>query len=452
MAAVSAVPEPTKIAILPNYELFEARTICNQTLNGHTESIYPQAGISDNVTGPITFTIKGTSDFIDFNKTFLYIRGKFKGSVKDPADGTKTIDIMDNSNPHFSYVNLFPHALFKSVGASINTTSIASNTPNYQYIADFQTRLNSNKATLDTYMRTAGWCKDEGEVDSIDPAKNDAHRIRFDRITAKKELFFTIDLATPLLQLNKFLISECDVEIMLRKNDNPKFYMMHDAAGHIDFEITEAILKVRKVTPTPEVISAVQQYLTDVKPLTYVLDDPRIIITSVQKGETFIHREYATLGHHPKRILVAMVETEAYNGHPEKNPFNYQHFNVGKITLTKNGLEYPTPPITPDFENGNYVEAYRHFLSSIQADKSPFVPDITPEEFANGSFLISWDMSPDQYGGDDPQMLVNRTANIKLSIEFRRPLPKPITLIFYYQLESRLTINQFRQITHEVIS
>ena len=122
-----------------------------------------------------------------------------------------------------------------------------------------------------------------------------------------------------------------------------------------------------------------------------------------------------------------------------------------RATLTKNGLEYPTPAITCDFSNGNYVEAYRHLLASLQADKSAFVPDITLKDFEKGAFILSWDMSPDQYGCDDPQMIVNRSSNIKLSLEFKTPLPKAITLLFYYQLESRVTLNQSRQVTIEAV-
>ena len=65
--------------------------------------------------------------------------------------------------------------------------------------------------------------------------------------------------------------------------------------------------------------------------------------------------------------------------------------------------------------------------------------------------MISWDMSPDQHGADDPQLIVNRNANIKLSMEFAKPLPIPITLLIYYQLEMRLTVNHSRQIVVETI-
>ena len=455
MAAISAVPEPTKFAILPFFDIFAPRLVSDDTANGHTEVLFPESSIRDNQNGPLTFTIKGTSDWIDFFHTKLYIRGEFRGSFPDTSAGATagaTIDIKDASKPFFSHVNLLPHALFKTVEVSVNSKTITNNDPNYMYKAFAHFLLNYNRDSLETDGANNGWLKDQGSYDGIDPTKNPALEIRRNNITGNMEAFYLIDIITPLFQSGRFLLSELDVNIMLRKNDNPAFYMMHADDAQVDFHITETRLNVRKITPKPELALAIQQHLAKIGPAAYVLPDPRVIVSSVQTGETFIHREYATLGHHPRRIIAFMVETDAYNGKGNKNPFNFQHFNLAKATLTENGIEYPTPPLQTNFTQGDFVEAYSHLLSSLQADKRPIVPYITKTDFKNGCFVLSWDMSADQFGGDNPQSLINRTANIKLSLEFRTALQKAITLIFIYMLESRTIITAARQITHETIS
>jgi len=93
------------------------------------------------------------------------------------------------------------------------------------------------------------------------------------------------------------------------------------------------VLHVRKVTPTPEIREAVQKYMSTVKPLVYRFDDPRIIITPLQANETYINRDGLTYGNMPKKIVVAMLDTQAYNGQSDLNPFNFQHFNVSSIAL-----------------------------------------------------------------------------------------------------------------------
>ena len=449
MTAVPSVPEPTKVLRLPAYELYEARNICNQTLRGFTETIYPETTLTLDPSGAAQFRIPGTTDWIDPNKSYIYMSGKFVGQVPKKGD-TALVDISDPNAEDFSWVNMLPQAYFKSVDVTVGNVSVTQNDSNYMYRAYLQTLLNTTAPALNTYMSTAGWVKDDGDWDGVDAKKNTALATRRKMINAKKECYFTFDIATPFFQISKFLISDCDVTLKLQKNPNPAFYMMHSSSGSVDFQVTQICLKLRKVTPNSDTLLELENKIAS-SPLTYVLDDPRFIINSVQAGETYIHREYVTSGHHPKRAIVVMLETEAYNGHAERNPFRFQHFNVGRVSLTKNGLEYPTPAITCDFANKNYVEAYRHLLASLQADKSAFVPDITLKDFENGAFILSWDMSPDQYGCDDPQMIVNRSSNIKLSIEFKTPLAKAVTLIFYYQLESRVTLNQSLQVTIEAV-
>jgi hypothetical protein len=453
MAAVAAVPEDTAFVPLPLLDLFEPRAVCNDTAYGHTESIYPEAGLGDRG-GNITFRVIGTSDFIDPSKCYFVMEGKFEGTmpVTDSAGTTTDTDISTIQNPRFSWVNMLPHAIFKSVDVSINNQLITNNDTHYMFRNEIYTRLNNVQASLERYYSMAGYFKDQDDPEAYTEANNPALKLRRDTANDALTCFFAFDLATPFFQMNKALLSECDIVITLRKNDRPQFYMLHENAAKIDFKITNLVLKVRKIGPMDSKRLQIEQTLKSKGAVTYVMDDPRMIVTSIPQGETYIHREFATLGHHTKKILIAMVDTDAYNGHPQKNPFNFEHFNVSKVTLTKNGMIFPTPPITCNFETGNYVEAYRHLLASLHADKNVHVPHITFEDFKKGSFLLCWDMSADQYGCDDPQMLVNKSANIKLSVEFRRPLPKPITFLFFFQMEQRVLINQSRQVTLETVA
>jgi hypothetical protein len=453
--AVPAVPEETKFVSLPVLDLFEPAPVCNDTANGYTESVYPESGLRDSG-GNITFRIVGTGDYIDPTKSYFVGRGKFKGTMPVTANGATTdTDISTITNPKFSWVNMLPQALFRSVDVSINNTNITNNDSHYGYRTILQTLVNATEATQQKYLRLSGCVKDEGTWDGIDEAAttgNPALAARRKNMNDDLEMFFTFDLTTPLFQMNKAILSGCDITVTLRKHDRPAFYMMHDVGAKIDFELEELVFKVRKITPMDHKALAIEQALKTKGSVTYVLDDPRLIVTSVPRGETYIHKEVATLGHNASDGMFAMVDTEAYNGNSKMNPFRFQHFDVSKITITKNGMIFPTQPIVCDFDRGNYVEAYRHFLAAIHADKNVHVPNISLEDFKNGAFIACWDMSPDQYGCTDPQMLVNKSTNIKLSIEFKKPLPKAITCFFLFGLSSRLIINQSRQVVLEQLA
>lgn len=440
---ISDIPSP--------YALFEPRIVNQIAINGHTESIYPVNAVDEANNGPINFVIKGTSDYVDLSKTYLVIKGRFSGNYTvKPSSGDAVTTAYDAEAAKFGPVNILPHALFKSVDVTVNNQTVTLSDQNYMYRAYIQTLFNNNKDALEKIHSTGGWYKDvAGKMDSTDPGENTALTKRMARKNAKHEVVFSIHLHTPLFQMEKLLLSECDIEISLHRNNESRFFLMYPGTGDAAFKISQAILKVRKVTVSPEYATGIETMLAQEQPLEYLLDDPRITTLNIVGGHTSFDKENLTFGHLPRRIIVGMVETEAYNGNNVKNPFNFQHFKVRKIALYKNGLEYPTPPIIMDFQNKNSVEAYRHLMSSLHADNSPFVPDISEHDFANGFTLFSWEMTPDLNGGDNSHLIGSKNANIRLSVEFEEALKTPITLIIYYQLDMRMTINQSRQITIE---
>ena len=451
-AAVPAVPEPTVNDDLPIYDLWEPRFVNNEVQSTHIERYYPISGLNTSNTTPIDFQIKGNSDFINLSKATLTIKGKFRGTLPSTASPSTPVDINHRTSTGFSVVNFLPHAMFSFINVTLNDKNIALHEGQYSYRAYLQTILSSTKTHLETLGPLSGWVKDAGSWDGIDPTVNTALASRLQYMqTATKQCVYVIDLQTPLFQRDKAFLSEVDVRVSLVKNTQPAFYMLHDATGQVDFQIQEIYLSVEKITFFPDVAMKIENELKARQLLTYVLDDPRLMTISIAQGETYFIKDYLTVGHLPKRIVMAMVETAAFNGDTTKNCFRFQHFDVSRILLTKNGVEYPTPALVTDFSTGDYFESYRHLFESLQSAKSPLMPDITLKDFEKGAFITSWDMSPTQYGADDPQMLVNRNSNIKLAINFRTALPAPITLIVMYMLEMRLNINPLRQVTLESV-
>ena len=57
-----------------------------------------------------------------------------------------------------------------------------------------------------------------------------------------------------------------------------------------------------------------------------------------------------------KRIVVGLVANDAFNGEPTKNPFNFQHAHVKKLSI--NGETIMPHPFEPDFANNLYLRSY----------------------------------------------------------------------------------------------
>ena len=435
------------------YNLFDIETSSDIASNGHTERLFPITPLDENSNGPIRFDIPGTSDFVDFRRTYLRLVGKMTGEIPAVSGTTTTTPArkVGESGVDRAPINLLPHALFTSVEVLVNNVNLTGGDQNYMYRAYFDTLFDYNKDVLKTSGALMGWVKDDPDnMDNTSPAPNNALGKRNARKNSKHEYFYCIHPITTLFQSEKLMIPHCDIKVSLQKNPESKFYLMHPAGGKFKFEITEAILHVRKVTVNPDYYASVLKRMeSDNTPVEYILNAPRIITTNLHKDERYFNRENITFGHLPRRILVGMVETEAYTGSSVKNPFNFKHFDLSRISIMKNGLEYPVRPITPTFENHDYADAYKMLMSSVDAEISPFCPNITEHDFANGFTIYSYDMSPDQYGDMIHSNHQNKSANIRLSIEFAKPLPVNVTLIIYCLSEMKLTIDKTKQVTLE---
>lgn len=61
---------------------------------------------------------------------------------------------------------------------------------------------------------------------------------------------------------------------------------------------------------------------------------------------------------------VAFVTSKAYNGDPQLNPYNFQHFNISYIVCYLDGEQYPLKAYQPNFEKGTII---REFMGLYEA-------------------------------------------------------------------------------------
>ena len=144
-----------------------------------------------------------------------------------------------------------------------------------------------------------------------------------------------------------------------------------------------------------------------------------------------------------------MVETEACHGRENKNPFNFQDFGLMEVCMYKDGIPYPRPLIRLDMSQGKYVEAYHHFISSLNGAYTRVTPNVTPEEYRKGYFMLGYNMSPDQMGSVHPSTLMNASSNVRLEMKFKQPTDKNVTLLVYYELPTLMELQRDRRVTVE---
>jgi hypothetical protein len=271
-------------------------------------------------------------------------------------------------------------------------------------------------------------------------------------ITAGGKVKGIMKLQSPLFLISPYLLSFLNVDIVLNRTENPQFFFMSNVQSSFTFKLESIVFRVRKAKLVPSFNEGIEQMLHNHgDTLDYPLTDCRVSTKTYSGYGGDIIEDNLFHGVLPSRIVIGIVENEAYKGSFTQNPFNFIHNDITEVGLYVNGLPHPLPMIAMNFDQKDTYRIYHHMLESLQAsnpDPGQAALGITKKEFDTGYTLFSFDMSSDQYGGLNHQALFNQPANVRLHLRFKQgSATRLITLIIYHEVSSRMSVNSSRQVT-----
>jgi hypothetical protein len=111
-------------------------------------------------------------------------------------------------------------------------------------------------------------------------------------------------------------------------------------------KLTDAYLKVRKVKVNPS-IAVAHEIALKKGPAIYPIRRVECKSFTVPGGNPSLRKDNLFNGLVPRTLVFGLVDGDAFNGNPKKNPFNFKHFSVSSIGITVNGEEMPFKPMKP---------------------------------------------------------------------------------------------------------
>ena len=145
----------------------------------------------------------------------------------------------------------------------------------------------------------------------------------------------------------------------------PEFCLLSaDTAPAYKITVVDAILYLKKIELTPSVFNAINTVLND-KNAQYAITRTTPKVFTISRGQQSQHIDNAFLGEIPKRKAICMMDNDFYNANYEKNPFNFQHYNLTQIGISVNGKEVPFKPLQLHFDDLLLVAAYNTLFSGI---------------------------------------------------------------------------------------
>lgn len=428
MAYINANSAPTANA---SCDLFTVPPTQRSVEQGYFQYYRPISVLSSE-DSPIEFIIPPTGDeYTDLTHTKIRIR------VKLLTDKNEALTNANSGVP----INNFLHSMFSHVGVELNQKNISPQANSYNYRAMIENLLCYGKEAKETHLTTSMFFKDTGSL--LADEKNTGYIKRGE--LSRGEFEMESNLHSDIFNQEKYLLNGIQMVIKLYRS-KPEFAVISKAADVIKYkiQITDATLITRKVKITPSVLLA-HAHTLQRHSAKYPITRVEIKNVSISKDIQSTSLDNLFLGQQPRRIIVAFVDAEAYNGSYKTNPMNFQHFNNTYIGISTDSALHVTP-LEPNYTKKLYMSSYNTLFNGTGVHFKDSGSDISYEEFANGYNLNVFDLTPD-ISAHESHWNPQQSGSLRIDLKFAEPLKAPIVTLIYAEFDNLIEIDRFRNIT-----
>ena len=388
--------------------------------------IYKAEGMGNPGLRYLDFNIPGDhSRYLDLQKTRLYLLLKL-----ERADGSRI-----NADDNVCLINLCAQTMFSNVELSLCHKSInPMPTGLYPYKCYLDTLLKASEAAKETWLQGSLWYPDSpsyfNEVSDRNYGADLRKMITADSKFVELESEVNVDFFKQKRLLMwgmsvqlKFWLHTNEFKIMARNPDDTaeKTYYR----GGYRVVIHDAILKTTQVTLAPEVVVA-QNAVILKNPAVYYYKRTDLKAYPVGKDARSFSKGNFWNGAIPSKLLVCFASSDAFNGSYATNLFLLHHVHLSNFRLLVDGAIQGGKPLTPDFEENRYVEAYMSLYGSLDLIGRNIANNLTLESYKGGAMVIATDIDGQHSEG---HRQLEHFGSIDLSVTFKKPLEEEYQLI-----------------------
>ena len=362
---------------------------------------------------------------------------------------TKGASDQVESEDEVSLVNNYAHNLFSQCEVYINGTQVCDLTTadSYPYKNYIQTELSYDYDNKKSQLRSEGFSYEELDDIQLDNLANFKKKPRLkDRralIVKKQKVYFCTRVGADIMFTDKYLPPNVDIKIKLIRH-KPTWGVLHTFTDKdCNIHLKDLKLKMRKVLPTWQERQNYKLKLSR-EPCYIPFKSSQIkvsIIPSLVSSYTVTNIASGIL---PKQIIFVMIHADAFSHNPKMNPFNFQHFDLNRFNVIKNGQNVFPRAFTPDFDADNFMDLFRHFYDSIGFGISNHTCSITPTTFKKGKCFLAVDLTPDRC--NNYHLHPDEKGKIDVELGFKSGVAHNIYLLSYAIFNSGIKIEESGQV------
>ena len=418
---------------LSNVDDMMRGTMVQRQIEGASYTTVLPRLINDSV---IEFEINNADGYLELNKTEVEVKFRIK-----KEDGTNL-----TAEDHVGTINYPIATLFSSVEVKLNNKTITYGSANYAERSIMEILMTYTSDAANSWLATGLFEKDTaGRMNASNPnAGNDVVNggLKARAEYSKESKLVTVrgKLHEDLFNQPRPLPSNNNLYIRFTRNKDKYCLMSNVENAAYKIVIEEMVLHMRKIYAS----DSVKETLASGK-IIFPID--RVVqkeFSVPQGGNKFIENALHN-GQIPKRLVFGFVDNNAHVGSYTGNPFNWEHVNVQKVSLFRDGQIVNARPLSVDFGSGNVMDGYWSLARATNTRYANSGTLITLDDYKNGGYALwAYDLSPSQCDEqfDDPK----QRGSLTLEVEFANNLPRPYALCVYLQFDSDIIINEVKQV------
>ena len=407
----------------------------------------PISTITDGST--IEFDIPVAADeYLDLRNVFIFIKGQVVGS-----DGNALAAASDN---RYSICNFAANTIFDQMSAYLNGTLVSQSSRTHHYMSIIQALTKYDIRAVRTLLEPGGFHTTFGDdtINDHDAINADLHRL------VRRSKIFTLcaKLFGDIFTIDRLLCNGLTLHIALSRAPNSFIFRGTDAvaaapnvaavaAVHPRLNLRECLLYVRKVKPSPNIITAHAKILHMNKAI-YPYTRTNVKVINLPANQNTFMCDNIYMNQLPVRLICGLVSGNAFSGTYGTNAFAFKPFNATFICVHRNGEVYPKTPYQPDFTENvmNIQREYFEFLLNLGVDNGSITPPIDMTNWSRGHCLYAFNFDSTFQENND-FISLGQEGFLGIEIRLRAAQPNPLKLIVYGEFNNNIEIDEGRNVT-----
>jgi hypothetical protein len=379
---------------------------------------------------PIEFIIPESEEhYIDPSETYLYVNVRVLTQNNEELEEDDTVTTVNN----------FLYSLFGDVSVYINSKLLTPPTGNFAYSSYIENLLNTNQIGKENYFNSIVWSKDTAGL--MNDLRTIGSLVRRGRILRSRNCSMMGRIKSDIFGQEKFIPNSVPIKIVFTRTP-AHFSLMAPENSNYNISITKAELHVKRVRINTSILLAQNKLLGD-HTAKFPFTRSEVKTFTVQAGGTSFEQKIVS-GQEPVRIVMGLVRNNAGNA-INLNPYDFNHYNLNYLSLTRNGVPINTRPLQPNFENGDTVESYLNLFRYASTSVEGFGFNFADYN-AGGYVLFCFDLTSDNSAASH-QWSLRRQSTIEVFLRFSAPIPFPLNLMMYAEYQNLIEIDKDRKVT-----